>query len=56
MWNHYLFVDLESGEEFIVGETNVDDATKVAREYFSSPVCQYEMSEFEAEMSGLDEY
>lgn len=56
MWKHYLFVDLESGEEFIVGETNIDDAAEVAIEYFSSPVYQYEMSEFEAEMSGLDEY
>lgn len=56
MWKHYLFVDLESGEEFIVGETSIKNATDAASEYFSSPVYQYEMSELEAEMSGLDEY
>lgn len=56
MWKHYLFVDLESGEEFIVGETNIENATDAASVYFSQPVYQYEMSELEAEMSGLDEY
>lgn len=56
MWRHYLFVDLDSGEEFIVGETNIADAKEAASVYFSSPVYQYEMSELEAEMSGLDEY
>ena len=53
---YYLFEDLESGEEFIVGADCVTDASVIAGEYFEAPrfVCQ--LSEFEAEASGLDEY
>lgn len=56
MDKHYLFIDLDSGEEFIVNENNINDAIDAASVYFSSPVYQYEMSWLEAEMSGLDEY
>ena len=53
---HYLFENLESGEEFIVGADCVTDASIIAGEYFEAPrfVCQ--LTEFEAEASGLDEY
>ena len=53
---HYLFEDLETGEEFIVGADCVTDASITASEYFEEPhfVCQ--LTEFEAEASGLDEY
>ena len=53
---HYLFEDLESGEEFIVGANCVTDASVIAGEYFETPRFIYRLSEFEAEASGLDEY
>lgn len=53
---HFLFFDDETGEEFIVGENTQTAATEVAREYFDSPIYLDELSEFEAEASGLDEY
>ena len=53
---HYLFEDLETGEEFIVGARNTREAIETAREYFNEPMYCYQMSEFEAEASGLDEY
>ena len=53
---HYLFEDLESGEEFIVGENTIEAAIAVAVAYFWAVnyICQ--LSEMEAEASGLDEY
>ena len=53
---HYLFEDLESGEEFIVGAYDLSEAKEIAAGNFDKPKFQYQMSEFEAEASGLDEY
>ena len=53
---HYLFEDLESGEEFIVGAYDLNEAKEIATDNFKKPKFQYRMSEFEAEASGLDEY
>ena len=54
---HYLFEDLETGEFFIVGAHDLDEAQGIAEDYFSEDVeYQYQMSEYEAEASGLDEY
>lgn len=53
---HYLFYDDESGEEFIVGADDLNQAYAIAKDYFESPIYQLVMSEFEAEASGLDEY
>lgn len=53
---HYLFEDRESGEEFIVGAMDLDEAKATAKENFEDPKFCYRMSEFEAEASGLDEY
>lgn len=53
---HYLFYDGESGEDFIVGAANLEEAANIAAEYFDEPVYQTTLSEFEAEASGLDEY
>lgn len=54
---HFLFEDLESGEEFIVGACDLSEARDIAIDNFGEEVrfC-YEMTEFEAESSGLDEY
>ena len=54
--NHYLFQDEASGEEFIVGACDLDEAMTIARENFDEPSYQCQMTEFEAECSGLDEY
>ena len=53
---HYLFEDLESGEEFIVGADCVTDASVTASEYFEAPRFVCRLTEFEAEVSGLDAY
>ena len=53
---HYLFEDLETGEEFIVGAYDLNEAKEIAADNFEKPKFQYQMSEFEAEASGLDEY
>ena len=53
---HYLFIDFDTGEEFIVGADNREEALATAREYFAEPVFQCELSDIEAEVSGLDEY
>ena len=55
---HFLFEDLVSGEEFIVGACDLSEARSIAIDVnFGEEVrfC-YEMTEFEAESSGLDEY
>lgn len=56
MTKHYLFEDLETGEEFIVGACDLDEAKKIAADNFTEPEYCYRMSEYEAEASGLDEY
>ena len=53
---HYYFEDEPSGEQFIVGADDVEEAYKIAEEYFEEPECYYIMTDFEAESSGLDEY
>lgn len=53
---HYLFVDGESGEEFLVGAADKDEAFDIARSYFEECHLVCRVSEFEAENSGLDEY
>ena len=54
---HFLFKDLVSGEEFIVGADGLSEARDIAIDIFDEEVCFcYEMDEIEAESSGLDEY
>ena len=53
---HFLFVDEEIGEEFIVGADTLDEAKEFARLYFNEPRYLCRLSEMEAEASGLDEY
>ena len=53
---HYLFADDEDCEEFLVGAADRDEAFDIARSYFGEPHLVCEVSEFEAENSGLDEY
>ena len=56
MTKHYLFEDLDTGEEFIVGACDLNEAKEIAAENFERPRFQYQMREIEAEASGLDEY
>lgn len=57
MARHFLFYDYQSGEEFIVGAGDLYFARMIAEEVFGYDIkyC-YEMTDDEAEMSGLDEY
>lgn len=53
---HFLFMDNETGEEFIVGADTLKEAKEIARDYFDAPRFSCELTDDEAEMSGLDEY
>lgn len=53
---HYLFEDNDSGEQFIVGADSYIEACAMAEGIFNEPEYLCELSEFEAENSGLDEY
>lgn len=63
---HYYFIENESGEEFIVGANSLNEAWEIARdvahsieeyeEIQSDLSFEYEMTDEEAENSGLDEY
>ena len=43
---HFYFIENNTGEEFLVGAENLSMAT----------IIEYEMTDEEAEASGLDEY
>ena len=51
---HYLFEDLETGEEFIVGACDLDEAKEIAVDNFEKPKFQYQMSEFEAQKANVE--
>ena len=53
---HFLFTDLETDEDFIVGAQDMSEGYVIAKENFADPfyICEY--TDMEAEMSGLDEY
>lgn len=58
---HYLFecIDEDSvcdGEEFIVGASTIEEAKEIAIDNFEIVKYICELSDYEAEMSGLDEY
>lgn len=63
---HFYFVEENTGEEFIVGDNDLYNATltaqdiarDIAHQYGEEPDLsyEYEMTDQEAEDSGLDEY
>lgn len=53
---HFLFNDEETGEDFIIGAENGYDATMNAAGLFNRPKFLCELTEEEAENSGVDEY
>ena len=53
---HFLFEDYDTGEDFIVGAATLPEAIEEAKLYFADPSYVCELSETEAEASGLDEY
>ena len=53
---HFLFEDYATGEEFIVGADTLAQAKAEASLYFADPSYICELSEYEAEASGLDEF
>lgn len=54
--NHYYCIDIETGEEFLVGANKQCEAILIALNYFEKPVVLDRYSEEQAEHSGLDEY
>lgn len=53
---NYLYYDKASGEEFIVEALNKEEAQRTAEMYFEEPKLDSQISDFEAEMLGLDTY
>ena len=53
---NYLFRDYETGEDFFVETTRLEDAIKIAKKYFKKPSYIGVATEYEAEMMGLDTY
>ena len=53
---HYLFTDQVTGEDFIVGTNDVHEAFDEALNWFDDPLFICELTDDEAEASGLDEY
>ena len=53
---NFYFVDNETGEDFIVEAENPLDAIRIACTYFKEPIIQREISDYEAEMIGVDTY
>lgn len=56
---HYLFVctaGKNEGEEFIVGADDIAEAKDLSEIYFGSARYICELTDYEAETSGLDEY
>ena len=63
---HYYFIENETGEEFLVGADTLEEACIIAEDigdeigesYGERPDVEflYEMTDEEAEASGLDEY
>lgn len=52
---NYLFTS-KDGEEFIVEAITKENAKCIALDYFNEPKFICELSDFEAEMSGIDTY
>ena len=53
---HYLFTDKDTGEEFLVCDDTLLAAMDTALSVFPMAVFVCKLTDFEAEMSGLDEY
>ena len=53
---NYLFHDDETGEDFLVESLTEETAYIYAYQYFETPKLINEVSDFEAEMMGLDTY
>ena len=53
---NFYFVDDETGEDFIVVADTLRDAIHIASTYFEEPQFLREISEYEAEMIGVDTY
>lgn len=60
---HFVCYDDETGEEFLVGvecdgsgEDAFEKALAIAEQYFDCPEVEFEVSDYEAELTGLDEY
>ena len=63
---HFYFIENSTGEEFIIGAKTLEEAkfmaetlaADIAEYYGETPdlYYKYEMTDEEAEMSGLDEY
>ena len=55
MFNFYV-IDNETGEDFIVEANGYHEAVAIASEYFDEPCYVRTLTDYEAEMIGVDTY
>jgi hypothetical protein len=53
---NFYFIDNETGEDFIVEANDYHEAVNIASRYFDTPCFEREISDYEAEMLGVDTY
>lgn len=53
---NFYFIDNETGEDFIVEADTLRNAIHIASTYFEEPQFLREISDYEAEMIGVDTY
>lgn len=53
---NFYFIDNETGEDFIVEANDYHEAVNIASRYFDTPCFEREISNYEAEMLGVDTY
>lgn len=54
--HEYLFTDNDTGEDFLVEETSLNNAWEIANEFFADPSFIAEVTYEEAEAMGFDTY
>ena len=52
----WYFEEIETGEEFFVEAETKEEAKEKIKDYFEAVKCYGTVTEFEAEMMGLDTY
>lgn len=53
---NFYFIDNETSEDFIVEANDYHEAVNIASRYFDTPCFEREISDYEAEMLGVDTY
>lgn len=56
MFKNYFFTDVATGEDFIVYASSISNAVHIANEIFDAPKLLGTITDYEAEIMGIDVY